>query len=76
VGHGEVDAGGHFEALIGAGYIMGPLASLAGVWIGGEMSVQWCVLGVAALASMLAAREWLRWRRNPSASAHGGAHTH
>jgi hypothetical protein len=46
------------------------------VWIGGEMSVQWCVLGVAALASMLAAREWLRWRRNPSASAQGAADTH
>ncbi len=76
VGHGEVDAGGHFEALIGAGYIMGPLASLAGVWIGGEMSVQWCVLGVAALASMLAAREWLRWRRNRHTMAPSAAVKH
>jgi hypothetical protein len=46
------------------------------VWIGGEMSVQWCVLGVAALASMLAAREWLRWRHNRHTTAPSAALKH
>jgi hypothetical protein len=30
VGHGAVDAGGGFEALIGLGYVLGPLMGLAG----------------------------------------------
>lgn len=30
VGHGAVDAGGGFEALVGVGYVMGPLVGLAG----------------------------------------------
>ena len=29
VGGAEVDAGGHFEALIGVGYVVGPVAGLA-----------------------------------------------
>ncbi len=66
VGHAEVEAGGHFEALIGAGYIIGPVASLIGMSFGGTMSVQWCVLGVSGAASMLAIREWKRWRRTLS----------
>ena len=30
VGHGAVDAGGGFEALVGLGYVLGPLVGLAG----------------------------------------------
>jgi len=62
VGHAQVDAGGQFEALIGVGYVMGPLASLAGLWMGGGVSVSCCVLTVAAAASLLALREWWRWK--------------
>ncbi len=63
VGHAEVDAGGHFEALIGVGYISGPIASLVGMWLAGEGGARGLVLALAAGASMLAAREWWRWRR-------------
>jgi len=65
VGHGAVDDAGTFEALVGGGYLLGPIASLAGVAMGGGVNVVWCVLGVAGLASLLALREWWRWRRNP-----------
>jgi hypothetical protein len=34
VGHAAVDAGGSFEALIGAGYFAGPLLGLAGQGVG------------------------------------------
>jgi len=64
VGHAEVDAGGHFEALIGVGYISGPIASLVGMSLAGEFGARGLVLAIAAVASMLAAREWLRWRRS------------
>jgi len=60
VGHAEVDAGGHFEALIGGGYVLGPLASLLGVMLGG--GEQWFALTLAAIASLLAVRAWMRWR--------------
>jgi len=33
--------------------------------MGGGVNVVWCVLAVAGLASLLALREWWRWRRNP-----------
>ncbi|MFM1831500.1 MAG: hypothetical protein RLZZ558_1840 [Planctomycetota bacterium] len=60
VGHAAVDAGGHFEALIGSGYVLGPLASLLGVWLGG--GEPWFALTLAAIASLMAVRAWLRWR--------------
>ena len=63
VGHAEVDAGGRFEALIGVGYISGPIASLAGMAVAGERGSRGAVLALAALATLLAAREWWRWRR-------------
>ena len=65
VGHGDVGDAGTFEALVGGGYLLGPIASLAGVALGGGVNVVWCVLAVAGLASLLALREWWRWRRNP-----------
>ena len=61
VGHAEVDAGGHFEALVGGGYVLGPLAGLLGSAVG--VGEQWFAMALAAVAAMLAAREWLRWRR-------------
>ncbi|HUK63743.1 MAG TPA: hypothetical protein VLV15_10420, partial [Dongiaceae bacterium] len=33
VGHAAVDAGGGFEALIGLGYMLGPLLGLVGPWL-------------------------------------------
>lgn len=33
VGAAEVEAGGTFEALIGSGYVVGPLCGLAAVWL-------------------------------------------
>lgn len=71
VGHAEVDAGGHFEALIGVGYITGPIASLVGMAIAGEGGARGLVIALAIGASTLAAREWVRWRR--SAAAHAPA---
>jgi hypothetical protein len=65
VGHAEVDAGGHFEALIGGGYVLGPMATLLGVWLGG--GEQFFALALATVAALLAAREWLRWRESASA---------
>jgi MFS family permease len=69
VGHAEVDAGGHFEALIGVGYITGPIASLIGMAVAGETGARGLVFVLAAGASMLAAREWWRWRRSATAAA-------
>jgi hypothetical protein len=69
VGHGDVGAAGVFEALVGGGYLLGPIASLGGVALGGGVNVVWCVLAVAGLASLLALREWWRWRRDPPPSA-------
>jgi hypothetical protein len=68
VGHAEVDAGGRFEALIGVGYVTGPIASLAGLSIAGEAGARGLVFLLAAAASSLALREWLRWRRQAPAA--------
>jgi hypothetical protein len=55
VGRAEVDAGGAFEALVGAGYTVGPLASLLGLALGGAerggpaiVGVVWAILALAA----------------------------
>jgi hypothetical protein len=76
VGHAEVDAGGHFEALIGVGYITGPIASLIGMAVAGESGARGLVFVLAAGASMLAAREWWRWRRSATAKAAGAPANH
>lgn len=74
VGSAEVGAGGKHEATIGAGMTLGPAAGAA-AWLiaSGATGAAWSasalflvftgVLTVFALA--LAARPWLRWRRNP-----------
>jgi hypothetical protein len=66
VGKGAVDAGGGFEALIGVGYLVGPLLGLAGRGVGGAtggatttVALTWVVtalVGVAALGPYLRAR--------------------
>ena len=72
VGHAEVEAGGTFEALIGMGYISGPIASLLGMWISGEGAARGLVFMLATAASLVAAREWVRWRRVADAAAPPG----
>jgi hypothetical protein len=65
VGHAAVDAGGGFEALIGLGYMLGPLVGLCGQLLPsgfeerGTVGLAWAVMlagGVAASRPYLAAR--------------------
>jgi hypothetical protein len=66
VGGAEVDAGGVFEALIGVGYVIGPLAGLAA---GGSAStLVLAVWGIAATGMLPAAWAWRRSTRPPSAA--------
>jgi hypothetical protein len=67
VGKGAVDAGGGFEALIGLGYLVGPLLGLAGRGFGGvrgaattTVALTWVV---AALAAAAALSSYLQARR-------------
>jgi cytochrome c oxidase subunit IV len=62
VGGAEVDAGGHFEALIGAGYVVGPLAGLAGAR---SPAMLVAVTVATALVGLVPAmRAWAAWRRS------------
>jgi hypothetical protein len=55
VGGGEVEAGGKHEAVIGLGYLGGPVLALGGYWLGtGPLPV---LAGVVALVLLAA------WRR-------------
>jgi hypothetical protein len=67
VGKGAVDAGGGFEALIGLGYLVGPLLGLAGRRAGdgptgatATVVLTWVAAGLVAVA---AARPYLEARR-------------
>lgn len=67
VGHAEVDAGGKHEALIGAGYTLGPLIGLLAftVWEG-RTGAAWLVVGtylVSIAAVAVAIRAYLKARR-------------
>lgn len=67
VGHAAVDAGGDFEALVGLGYVLGPLVglagrNLAGVGHGGVGTVA-ATSVVSALGAVLALRPYLAARR-------------
>jgi MFS family permease len=65
VGGAEVDAGGRFEALIGVGYVIGPLAGFAGGASPGGLVTATCA---AALLGLLpTAMPWLAWRRRHAA---------
>ncbi len=73
VGNAAVDAGGVHEALIGVGYVLGPLAGLAGHLLGGggwTVLLLWFLLGVFAVPAAL---PWWRERRaKRRASVPGG----
>jgi hypothetical protein len=62
VGGAAVDAGGTFEALIGTGYTIGPLAGLAGAALGGGPWTVVVVCAILALAGVPAARPYLASR--------------
>ena len=79
VGHGAVDAGGNFEALIGLGYCVGPMLGLAGQVVGGRAEggagsatvlFTWLV---AAAVGTLALRPYLsaRGRRRGNVTSSG-----
>jgi hypothetical protein len=63
VGHAQVDAGGTHEALIGAGYTVGPAAGLAGSAIAGAVGIVGVVWAVVGLAGIPAVRPYLAARR-------------
>ncbi len=66
VGKGAVDAGGGFEALIGVGYLVGPLLGLAGRGFGGARADETTVgltWAVAALTAAAALGPYLEARR-------------
>jgi len=71
VGNAEVDAGGVHEALIGLGYVLGPLAGLGGHLLGGggwTVLLLWSVLGVFAVPAVL---PWWRerWSKSRASAA-------
>jgi hypothetical protein len=67
VGHAAVDAGGSFEALIGAGYCVGPVIGLVAHMTVGSQSAAPATVGitllVAALVAYPAVRPYLDARR-------------
>ena len=67
VGNAEVDAGGVHEALIGLGYVLGPLAGLGGHLLGGG---GWTVLLLWSLLGLFAIPALLPWWRERQANRH------
>ncbi len=63
VGRAAVEAGGVFEALVGLGYLAGPVMALAGHGLGGGAATVACVWVAALVALGPAARAWWRGRR-------------
>lgn len=72
VGHAEVDAGGTHEGLIGTGYMIGPLAGLAGAAVGrvtaisGGAAIVGAVWSIMAIGAVAAIRPYGSWRRRSS----------
>ena len=60
IGHGAVDAGGNFEALIGVGYCLGPLLGIVGQILGGPARGDAATVGLTWLCTALAARGVVR----------------
>ena len=60
VGGAEVDAGGRFEALIGVGYVVGPLAGMAAATSSSGLALTICAAGAMGMAP--AALAWRAWR--------------
>jgi hypothetical protein len=67
VGHAAVDAGGDFEALVGVGYVLGPIVGLAGrsaAGVGhGAVGTVMAASLVSALGGLLALQPYLAARR-------------
>ncbi len=68
VGNTEVEAGGKHEALIGCGFIFGPLAALAPYWLGVDAGSRQTAILLSSLLVCAAASYWvlqpmLAWRR-------------
>jgi MFS family permease len=63
VGHADVDASGTHEALIGVGYLGGPLAGLAGGALGGGSRIVLVVWATIAVGSVGAVLPYFRARR-------------
>jgi hypothetical protein len=68
VGRAEVDAGGNFEALIGLGYLGGPLlgvaasAAVPGHSAGATVGLCWLIMAVGAAGALHAWRQARRAR--------------
>jgi hypothetical protein len=70
VGHGAVDAGGGFEALVGLGYVLGPMVGLAGHAVASGPSANAVTVGLtwscAAIGGVLALLPYRIARRGRS----------
>jgi hypothetical protein len=60
IGHGAVDAGGNFEALIGIGYSVGPLLGIVGQVVAGPARGDAATVALTWLCTALAARGVVR----------------
>jgi hypothetical protein len=60
IGEAAIDAGGNFEALIGVGYIVGPLLGILGEAAGGPARGHAATLALTGLCGALVARGVLR----------------
>ncbi len=60
IGHGAVDAGGNFEALIGVGYCVGPLLGIVGQVVAGPARGDAATVALTWLCAALAARGIVR----------------
>ena len=60
IGHGAVDAGGNFEALIGVGYCVGPLLGIVGQVMAGPARGDAATVALTCLCTALAARGVVR----------------
>jgi hypothetical protein len=60
VGHGAVDAGGTFEALIGLGYCVGPLLGIAGHAVAGPERAGRATVALTWMLAAIAARGVVR----------------
>jgi hypothetical protein len=64
VGHADIDASGKHEALIGAGYGLGPLAGLVGTALGGGAIIVGLVWGIMTMGAAPALWPYLKARRH------------
>ena len=60
IGHGAVDAGANFEALIGVGYCLGPLLGIVGQEVAGPARGDAATVALTWLCAALAARGVVR----------------